>query len=191
MVAEVAVIIGSLRKGSLSRCVARSLIACSPETLNAEIVEIGDLPFYNPDWEEQGMKPAAWTTFRERIRESDAVLFVTPEYNRSIPAVLKNAVDVGSRPRRESVWNERPAAIVSASPGAVGGFGANHHLRQVLMCVNAPTMQHPEAYVGGVKAFFDDQGQLTNEATRAFFYEIMSAFARWIALLKEFEVPAE
>src|SRR5437660_253420 len=135
---DVAVLVGSLRKDSINKKVANALVELAPAALKLSIIEIGHLPIYNPDGDEN--PPAAWTQFRERIGAADAVLFVTPEYNRSVPAVLKNALDVGSRPYGASVWDHKPGAIVSSSPGAIGGFGANHHLRQSLVFLNVPIM---------------------------------------------------
>jgi len=108
------------------------------------------------------------------------VLFVTPEYNRSVPAALKNALDVGSRPYGQSVWNGLPGAVVSVSPGAIGGFGANHHLRQSLVFLNVPTLQQPEAYIGGVAKLLDEAGNLTHDDTRAFLEKFLQAFGAWI-----------
>lgn len=175
---EVAVLVGSLRRESFSRKVAKALIALAPGSLRPGIVEIGALPLYNED--DEARTPQAWTAFRDRIRAADAVLFVTPEYNRSVPGCLKNAIDVGSRPYGQSVWDGKPGAILSNSPGAVGGFGANHHLRQSLVFLNVPAMQQPEAYVGGVSKLLDENGELTVEATRAFLQGYMHAFADWI-----------
>jgi chromate reductase len=175
---DVAVIVGSLRKASLNRRMARSLALLAPSPLQLEIVEIGDLPLYDEDAESNA--PAAWLRFRERIRRADAVLFVTPEYNRSIPAPLKNAIDVGSRPYGKSAWSGKPGAVVSVSPGPIGGFGANHHLRQCLVFLNVPTLQQPEAYIGGAAKLFDDEGVLNNEQTRDFLTGFMTAFAAWI-----------
>ena len=110
------------------------------------------------------------------------VLFVTPEYNRSVPGVLKNAIDVGSRPYGKSAWDGKPGAVVSVSPGAIGGFGANHHLRQSLVFLNMPAMQQPEAYIGGADKLFDASGKLTNDGTREFLQKFMAAFAAWIAI---------
>ena len=177
---HVAVIVGSLRKASVSRKMAHTLAEVAPPGLDLTIVEIGDLALYNEDIEAAG-PPAPWREFRERIAATDAVLFVTPEYNRSVPAALKNALDVGSRPYGQSVWNNKPGAIVSLSPGAVGGFGANHHLRQSLVFLNVPTMQQPEAYIGGAWSLFDESGAMTNEGTKAFLQKFMEAFADWIA----------
>src|SRR5690242_5169369 len=175
---DVAVIVGSLRKGSINRMVANTLIELAPADLKLGIVEIGQLQLYNQDLDDQ--PPAEWTAFRERIVGSNAVLFVTPEYNRSIPAALKNALDVGSRPYGKSVWNGKPGAVVSASLGGIGGFGANHHLRQSLVFLNVPAMAQPEAYIGGADKLFDTDGRLINDATRKFLQDFMQAYAKWV-----------
>jgi chromate reductase len=177
---DVAVFIGSLRKESFNRKLAKALPALSPGSLKLAIVEIGDLPLYNQDDDAPGRLPPAWQAFRQRVKGADAVLFVTPEYNRSVPAVLKNAIDVGSRPYGQSVWDGKPGAVISVSPGAIGGFGANHHLRQSMVFLNVPTMQQPEAYIGGAANLFDEQGNLTNAGTREFLAKFMLAFADWI-----------
>ena len=175
---KVAVVVGSLRKDSVTRKVARAIEALAPTHLTFDDVGVGDLPLYNQDSEAD--PPAAYVAFRNRIRAADAVLFATPEYNRSVPGVLKNAVDVGSRPYGQSVWDGRPAAVVSVSPGAIGGFGANHHLRQSLVFLNMPVLQQPEAYVGNAMSLFDENGELTNAATGDFLRTFGRAFADWI-----------
>ena len=157
---------------------AKALVDLAPKGLKLGIVEIGQLPLYNQDADDK--PPAEWTAFRERIRAADAVLFVTPEYNRSVPAPLKNAIDVGSRPYGKSAWSGKPGAVVSASPGAIGGFGANHHLRQSLVFLDVPAMQQPEAYIGGADKLFDATGKLTNDGTRKFLQGFMQAFEAWI-----------
>jgi chromate reductase, NAD(P)H dehydrogenase (quinone) len=175
---NVAVVVGSIRTGSLNRMMAHALAGLAPAALALEIVEIGHLPLYNQDLE-AGV-PAEWNAFRQRIRAADAVLFVTPEHNRSVPAALKNAVDVASRPYGSNCWDGKPAAIVSVSPGAIGGFGADHHLRQSLVFLNMPALQQPEAYIGGAAALFDGNGKLTNAGTAEFLKKFMQAFALWI-----------
>ena len=175
---NVAVFVGSLRKGSFNRQVAHALAELAPAGLKLEIVEIGHLPHYNQDTDEN--PPAEFTAFRNRIKSADAVLFVTPEYNRSVPGVLKNALDIASRPYGQSAWNGKPAAVVSASIGAIGGFGANHHLRQSLVFLNAPTMAQPEAYIGNVGKLFDANGKLTDDGTRKFLTGFMQAYASWV-----------
>jgi chromate reductase len=175
---DVAVIVGSLRKESINRKVANALVELAPATLKLSIIEIGHLPIYNQDGDEN--PPAAWVEFRERIRTADAVLFVAPEHNRSVPAALKNALDVGSRPYGKNAWDGKPGAVVSASPSGIGGFGANHHLRQSLVFLNVPAMAQPEAYLGGADKFFDADGKLANDGTRKFLENFMQAYASWI-----------
>ena len=176
---DVAVIVGSLRKDSINRKVANALAELAPASLRLGIIEIGHLPIYNQDGD--GSPPSAWTEFRDRIKAADAVLFVTPEHNRSVPAALKNALDVGSRPYGKNAWSGKPGAVVSASPGAVGGFGANHHLRQSLVFLNVPAMAQPEAYIGHADKLFDASGKLVNDGTRKFLEGFMQAYAAWVA----------
>jgi len=175
---KIAVLVGSLRKAAFTRKLARSLMLVAPPTLELEIVDISQLPMYNQD-DETETPPVTWTEFRDRIRDADGVLFCTPEYNRSLPAALKNAIDVGSRPYGKSVWNGKPAAVVSNSPGALGGFGANHAVRQCLVFVNMPCMQMPEAYIGGIAAKFDGD-KLTDDGLRHFLQQFMECFATWV-----------
>jgi chromate reductase, NAD(P)H dehydrogenase (quinone) len=176
---DVAVIVGSLRKDSINRKVANALAELAPPSLKLRIIEIGQLPLYNQDLDANS--PPAWIAFRDQIKAADAVLFVTPEHNRSVPAALKNALDIGSRPYGQSAWNGKPAAVVTASPGAIGGFGANHHLRQSLMYLNMPVLQQPEAYIGGADKLFDADGKLVNDGTRKFLQQFMQTFAAWVA----------
>jgi len=178
---DVAVLVGSLRGASFTRKVVGALAELVRDQLRLEIVEIGQLPLYNEDLEQQ--PPPGWVEFRARVRRADAVLFATPEYNRSVPGGLKNAIDVGSRPYGSSVWQGKPGAIISVSPGAIGGFGANHHLRQSLVFLDVPAMQQPEAYVGRAATLFDDTGRLTNADTRDHLVKFGQAFARWIERL--------
>ena len=177
----VAVLVGSLRKASFSRLAANALIRLAPANLSCQIVEIRSLEFYDQDLDAEGTPPAEWTEFRDRIKVVDAVLFVTPEYNRSVPAVLKNAVDVGSRPYGHNVWAKKPAAVMSVSTGPISGFGANHHLRQSLVFVDMAVMAQPEAYISGAATLFDDAGGFTNASTEAFFQKFINAFDAWIA----------
>jgi len=176
---NIAVFVGSLRKESLNRKMARALVEAAPSGMTLEIIEIGDLALYNEDAEKEA--PESWRKFRERVRPADAVLFVTPEYNRSVPGCLKNAIDVGSRPYGKSVWMGKPGAVVSVSPSPIGAFGANHHLRQSMVFLNVPMLQQPEAYIGGAADMFDAQGKLTRENTRELLSKFLQAFATWIA----------
>jgi len=175
---KVAVIVGSLQKNSFNKLTAKAAIELAPTSLSLEIVEIGQLQMYNQDLD--ATPPAEWTLFREKIKSADAVLFFTPEYNRSFTAVLKNALDVASRPWGASVWGGKPGAIVSVSPGGLGGFGANNHLRQVLAYLDIHTMAQPEAYIGLASTLFDADGKLSDESTRKFLTNYMAAFAAWI-----------
>ncbi len=175
-VRNVAVVVGSLRKDSVNRKVAQALAALTPN-LKFTFVEIGDLPHFDQDLESD--PPAQWVRFRKEIAAADAVLFVTPEYNRSVPGVLKNAIDVGSRPYGHSVWNGKPGAVISVSPGAIGGFGANHHLRQSLVFLNLPLLSQ-EAYIGGAYALFGETGELVNDSTTEFLRGYGAAFSAWI-----------
>ena len=180
-VRKVAVLVGSLRKESFTRKVANALASLAPPSLKLEIVEIASVSNYNQDLENS--PPADWTAFRDRIFAADAVLFATPEYNRSVPGVLKNAIDVASRPYGKSAWSGKPGAVVSVSPGNLSGFGANHHLRQMLVFLNVPAMQQPEAYIGGADKLFDQSGNFTNDPTRQFLQNFMTFYAAWIELV--------
>ena len=173
----VAVLVGSLRKASINRKVALALADLAPANLKLNIVEIGELPLYNEDIDVA--PPAAYTTFRHQVGAADALLFVTPEYNRSVPAPLKNAIDVGSRPYGQSCLSGKPGAVISASPGAIGGFGANHHLRQSLVFLDVPCMQQPEAYLSGAGTAFDEAGNLS-ESVRPFLQTFINAYGKWV-----------
>lgn len=175
-VRNVAVIVGSLRKDSVSRRHAKAFAAVTPN-LKFDVVEIGDLPHFDQDLESD--PPAQWVRFREEIAAADAVLFVTPEFNRSVPGALKNAIDVGSRPYGQSVWNGKPGAVISLSPGAIGGFGANHHLRQSLVFLNVPLLSQ-EAYVSNAWSLFDENGELISESATEFLRGYGVQFSAWI-----------
>ena len=175
---RVAVLVGSLRKESFNRKLANALQSLAPEGLQLQIVEIGQLPLYNQD--DDADPPAPSKAFKQQIQQADAVLFVTPEYNRSVPGVLKNAIDIASRPYGHSAWNGKPGAVISLSPGAIGGFGANHHLRQSLVFLNVPVLQQPEAYVGGAADLFDAAGKVRKPETEDFLRKFMAAFGAWV-----------
>jgi chromate reductase len=175
---DVVAIVGSLRAESFTRRLVLALADMMHEAMNIEPLDIGVLALYNPDIDTA--PPAPWSAFRSRVKRADAVLFATPEYNRSVPGVLKNAIDVGSRPYGSSAWAGKPAAVLSASPGAMGGFGANHHLRQSLVFLDMPTLQQPEAYVGGVDKLLDGDGRVINAASQAFLLRFGQSFETWI-----------
>ncbi|MEP7086763.1 MAG: NAD(P)H-dependent oxidoreductase, partial [Gemmatimonadota bacterium] len=180
---DVAVIVGSLRKESLTRKVAMAMKKMAPPSLALDVVEIGDLPMYNQDLETDA-PPKEWTTFRERIKRADALLFATPEYNRSVPGCIKNAVDVGSRPGGHGVFSGKPGAIVSVTPYGLGAFGANHHLRQALVYVNVLVMAQPEAYISQAGELVDADFNIVKEDSRKFFATFLDAFAKWIEMVK-------
>ncbi|MBB6093922.1 chromate reductase [Povalibacter uvarum] len=181
---KVAVLVGSLRKDSFNRKIADAIAAVAPAGLAFEQIPIGDLPFYNQDLETDS-PPKQWTEFRQRIKAADAVLFVTPEYNRSVPAVLKNAIDVGSRPYGKSVFDGKPAAVVSVSMGNIAGFGANHHLRQSLVFLNMPVLQQPEAYIANAGSLINEStGKVQNDATEKFLRGFAEAFDKWIGKIR-------
>ncbi|MEW6055220.1 MAG: NAD(P)H-dependent oxidoreductase [Bdellovibrionota bacterium] len=180
---NIAVLVGSLRKDSFNRKVAKQLIALAPETMKFDLVEIGQLSLYNQDLDDN--PPEEWLEFRDQIRKSDGVLFVTPEYNRSIPGVLKNAIDIGSRPYGESAWERKPAAVISVTPGRTGAFGANHHLRQCLVFLDMPCMQQPEAYIGGAGKLFNANDEIEDESTRELLRSFITSFSEWVTVLSE------
>ncbi|MEH7523073.1 NAD(P)H-dependent oxidoreductase [Bacillus sp. JJ1503] len=181
---KIAILLGSLRKESFSKKLAANVASLFPAGYEAEIIEIGNLALYNQDFDDENNVPAEYTSFRNKMKEIDAVLFITPEYNRSVPAVLKNALDVGSRPYGASVWNGKPAAIISQSPGNLSAFGANHHLRQSLVFLNMPLVQQPEAYIGNVAALLDENGKVKDEGTIKFLQSFVDAF---VDLIKRYQ----
>jgi len=178
----IALVVGSIRKDSLNRKVARAMCAAAPGSLDCRFVEIADLPLYDPDLDDD--PPAPWRRFREEIAACDGVLFVTPEYNRSLPGALKNALDIGSRPYGQSVWAKKPAAVATASPGNIGGFGANHHLRQCCVFLDMPMMQQPETYLSHVSDDkFAPDGSIADPKLAELLNRLGSAFAGWVDLI--------
>lgn len=175
---KIAVIVGSLRKGSFNKKTANALIKLAPESLSLEILDISNLPLYNEDLDIN--PPEAWTEFRNKLKTFDGVIIVTPEYNRSFPAAVKNAIDVGSRPYGESVWEGKTGAVISVSQGVMGGFGANQQVKQTLAFLNVIIMPQPEAYIGNAASWFDEEGNLTNESTSKFLKGFIEAYAQWV-----------
>ena len=182
MAYKIAIIIGSLRKGSINRKIARSICALRDDNLECSMIEIGDLPLYDQDLDVD--PPAQWVRFRNEIAAADGVLFCSPEYNRGIPGALKNAIDVGSRPYGKSVFDKKPAAIVTASPGGIGGFGSNHQIRQAAVFLNMPVMQQPEAYLGHVNDdSFDADGKLKDGPLKDLVSVLAHAFHDWVEMI--------
>src|SRR5206468_6458740 len=181
MAHTIVTIVGSLRKESFSLKIANALAKLAPASLKLDVVTLHGISFFNQDLEAN--PPADWLAFREKIQQSNGVLFVTPEYNRSIPGVLKNAIDVGSRPYGKSVWERKPAAVVSVTPGGLGAFGANHHLRQSCVFLDMPMMQQPEAYLSGAGDFFAEDGSLKDPSLEKLLRRFMAAFADWVEMI--------
>jgi chromate reductase len=175
MATPILVIVGSLRKESFSLKIAKALAKLSPDTLTLNVVTLHDLSFFNQDLE--ASPPADWLAFREKIQKSGGVIFVTPEYNRAIPGVLKNAIDVGSRPYGKSSFLGRPVGIVSNSPGPLGGVSAAKTLQNILPGISGPIMQQPEIYLNAVGDAFDDKGELTKESLKPVLKQYIDAFA--------------
>jgi len=184
MAYKIAIIVGSLREGSINRRVARTICGLRGDNLDCSMVEIGDLPLYNQDLDAN--PPEQWTRFRKQVGEADGVLFCSPEYNRGIPGVLKNAIDVGSRPYGQSVFDKKPAAIVTASPGSIGGFGANHQIRQAAVFLNMPIMQQPEAYLGHVSDdSFGEDGCIKEGPLKDLISGLAQSFHDWVHMIHE------
>jgi chromate reductase, NAD(P)H dehydrogenase (quinone) len=179
---KIAILVGSLREGSINKKVARSICGLRGDNLDCSIIDIGNLPLYNQDHDAN--PPPEVVRFREQIAQADGVLFVSPEYNRGIPGVLKNAIDIGSRPYGQSVFDKKPAAIVTASPGGIGGFGANHQIRQAAVFLNMPVMQQPEAYLGHVTDdSFDEAGCLKEGPLKEIVKGLAQAFHDWVEMI--------
>jgi chromate reductase len=175
----VGIVVGSLRRDSFSKKVAQYLAALLEEQFDVRFLDIASLAMYNEDLDNENDMPQGWRQFRQSVKAVDAVLFVTPEYNRSMPAVLKNALDVASRPYTDNAWSKKPGAAVSISPGMIGGFGANSHLRQSAACLNIYIMQQPEAYIGGIAGSVDTGG-VSEKRTQDFLRKYANAFADWV-----------
>jgi chromate reductase len=178
---RVAIIVGSLRADSINLKIAKSLASIAGDRLDVEIVPIADLPLYSEDLD--AAPPSEYVRFREAIAGKEGIIFCTPEYNRGLPGGLKNAIDVGSRPYGHSVWAQKPAAVISASPSAIGGFGANHQLRQLCVFLDMPMLQQPEAYLGGITGEkFGSDGVVEDDALRSFLGSIADKYVSWIGL---------
>lgn len=178
---KVAIIVGSLRKESFNRKVANEMIRLAPKGLELNIVEIKDLTFFSEDIEND--PPQEWLNFKQKISESDAILFVSPEYNRTIPGVLKNAMEIGARPPKQNSWKGKPGAVVTVSPGAIGGMGSNQTIRIASSNVHISVMAQPEAYIGGIKDKLLEDGVTVNEKTEKFLVDFLEAFEKWIVQL--------
>ncbi|MEG0551274.1 MAG: NAD(P)H-dependent oxidoreductase [Vagococcus sp.] len=184
MTKKIGIIVGSTRKSSYNRSIADSVATLFPDKFDVVFPEIGHLEMFDQDYDDEGRTPESWKQFREEIKSLDGVIFVTPEHNRSVPSVLKNALDVASRPYGENAWNDKPGAIITASPGAISGFGANHHLRQVIAFLNVQTMAQPEAYLGSVMNYINEDGSV-KEDTVKFLQMVVDAYVAWFERLEK------
>ena len=176
-------IVGSLRKGAYTRLLSQAIQEIGQPSFKLTEIAIGELPFYNQDLETE-TPPAQWVAFRNQVKQNDGILFITPEYNRGIPGVVKNAVDVGSRPPKESVWNRRPTAVISLTPGKLGAMAGNQALRHTLSVIGSPVLPAPEAYLANAAELFDGSGKLHNEDTRKFLGKVLAEFETWIGRFK-------
>jgi len=184
MAYTIAILVGSLRKDSFNKKIARSICAIRGDGLDCTMVEIGDLPLYNQDYDSAAQQPEQYVRFRDQVRGADGILFVSPEYNRGIPGVLKNAIDVGSRPYGKNVFDKKPAAVVTASIGSIGGFGANHQIRQSCVFLNMPVMAQPEAYLSNVgDGSFNADGSLKEGGLKDVVTKVAHAFHDWIDMI--------
>lgn len=184
---KIAIIVGSIRQNSFSQSVANNLVELLPEGYEPKFIKIDDLPLYNQDYDFADT-PEQYKRFRDQVKDTEAVIFVTPEHNRSFPAALKNALDIGSRPYGKSVWNGKPALVVSQSPGNLSGFGANHHLRQVLTMLNMPTLQQPEAYIAHTNKLLNEDGNITDDSTLGFLQSIVNSF---VDLVERYQITLD
>lgn len=184
MTKTIGILVGSLRKGSYNLIVAKQMAELLPTGYEAKFIKIDDVPFYNEDLENEQSMPEQWKRLREDINGVDGLYFVTPEYNRSVPAALKNALDVGSRPMGKNVWGGKPGLVMSVSPGGIGGFGANHHLRQSLVFLDIPTLQQPEAYIGNIVNLVDNNGKI-KDSTVEFFQLITDKYIEFFEKLSK------
>ena len=179
MAYNIVVIAGSLRKDSFSLKIANALAKLAPASLKLEVVTPAGISFFNQDLE--GAPPADWLAFREKLQKSNGVLFITPEYNRAIPGVLKNAIDVASRPYGKSSFNGKPVGIISNSPGPLGGVSAAKTLQNILPGITGPIMQQPETYLNAVGDAFDANGDLAKDSLKGVLQAYIDAFAAHVA----------
>ncbi len=177
---KIGILIGSARKQAFSGQVARAVAAQFPEQLTPVFMELEHLPMYNQDYDDEGTTPESWTAFRETLKGCDGFLFVTPEHNRSLPALLKNAIDIASRPYGQNCWSAKPAAVISASPGKLAGIVVGYHLKQVLSLLNAYVLPQPEVALGDVHTLLKPEGGWANPDTEAFVATFVRSFTRWV-----------
>lgn len=175
---RIVTIVGSLRRESFTLKIANALAKLAPATLKLDVTTLHEISFFNQDME--ATPPADWLAFREKLQKSDGVLFLTPEYNRSIPGVLKNAIDVGSRPYGKSSFLGKPVGIISNSPGPLGGVSAAKHLQNILPGICGPIMQQPETYLNAIGDAFNDKGELTREPLQKILQQYLETYAAFV-----------
>lgn len=175
----IGVFVGSARRDSYNKKIALEVCKYLPADFEVKMMDMANLPLYNQDYDDDGNTPKAWDEFRKQVAELDAFFFVTPEYNRSMPPLLKNALDIASRPYGQNRWNAKPGAIMSVSTGAIGGFGSNNQLRQTMAFLNVFVMQQPEGYIGNIPNLIDENGNVV-EKTRDFLRIYAEAYANWV-----------
>lgn len=176
---KIGIIAGSLRKASFSKKIAKALMDLQPEGITFETISIDDLPVYNQDFDDFNEVPESYIALRKKLKECSGFIFITPEHNRSIPAVLKNVMDIGSRPAEDTVWDNKPAAIFSSSPGNISAFGANHHLRQCFVYLDLLTMQQPEVYIANISEWFDENDSIKDKENKKFLKSAVDAYVEW------------
>lgn len=175
----IGVLVGSARRESYNKKIALEICKYLSDEFEISMPELAILPLFNQDYDDDGNPPPAWQTFRNAVSGMDAFLFVTPEYNRSVTPLMKNALDIASRPFGQNRWQGKPGGIVSVAPGAIGGFGSNQHLRQSMSFLNVFMLQQPEAYIGNAASLFDEDGRVV-ERTRDFLQKYAEAFSAWV-----------
>jgi len=178
MKSTIGIIAGSLRREAFSKKIAEAVIKMAPKNFEFKMVSIDDLPLYKQDFDMEN-EPKTYAPFRKKIENLDGIIFITPEHNRSVPAALKNAIDIASRPHGKNKWDGKPGAVFSSSPGNISGFGANHHLRQSLSFLNIPVMQQPEVYLAKIDKSLDEKGNLTDKRTLEFLQKAVDAYIVW------------
>jgi len=178
----IGILAGSLRKESFPKKLGKAVVSMAPEGYEFRMISLEDLPVYNQDFDDHDQVPDSYVAFRKEIAAMDGFIFITPEHNRSIPAVLKNAVDIASRPRGKNLWSGKPGAVFSNSPGPLSAFGAHHHLRQVLVCLNVHVQAQPEVYLAKIGEAFEENGDL-NTSVKGFVQKAVDAFVSWVERL--------
>lgn len=178
----IGILAGSLRKESFSKKLGKAVVSMAPEGYEFRMISLEDLPVYNQDFDDHDQVPDSYVAFRKEIAAMDGFIFITPEHNRSIPAVLKNAVDIASRPKGKNLWGGKPGAVFSNSPGPLAAFGAHHHLRQCLVCLNVYVQAQPEVYLAKIGEAFEESGDL-NPSVKGFVQKAVDAFVSWVERL--------